>query len=76
MTTITTTKGLQGTLTVDTKAQTAVVTVNGVTNLVLFVRNNKVVVKNDMILNSTDLASVKAQMAQFVKKVDNSKKRK
>lgn len=74
MTTITTTKGLQGTLTVDTKAQTAVVTVNGVTNLVLFVRNNKVVVKNDMILNGADLASAKAELSKTLKSVVTTKK--
>ena len=66
----------QGTLTIDTKGQKAVVTVNGLDKMVAFNCGNKVVIKNDMLLNQADLAYVKGQLAQFIKTVDNSKKRK
>lgn len=73
---VTTKQGTQGLLTIDNKGQKATLTVNGVDKLVSFIRNNKVVIKNDMLLNESDMAYVKGQMAQFVKVVDNSKKRK
>lgn len=73
---VTTKQGTQGLLTIDTKGQKAVTTVNGVDKLVAFIRNNKVVIKNDMLLNESDMAYVKSQMAQFVKVVETGKKRK
>ena len=77
MTTITTKPGKQGTLTIDSKAHNAVLTVEGKTFLIGFVREaKKVIIKNDMLLNDADLAAVRSELAQFIKKVDNSKKRK
>lgn len=73
---VTTKQGTQAVLTIDTKGQKATLNVNGVDKLVSFIRNNKIVIKNDMLLNESDMAYVKGQMAQFVKVVDNSKKRK
>lgn len=66
--------GTQGTLIIDTKAQNAVVTVNGVNKLVLFVRNNKIVTKNDMILKTTDLTIAKAELTRTLKPASTSKK--
>lgn len=69
--------GKQGTLTIDAKAQTAILTVDGVNKLVAFVRDSKkVVVKNDMVLNPGDLSYVKQELSKFVKKEDAGKKRK
>ena len=46
---VTTKANKQGTLTIDAKAQTAILTVDGVNKLVAFVRDSKKeVVKNDM----------------------------
>ena len=54
----------------------AVVVVNGVRHVVAFVRDQKkIVVKNDMILHDGDLAVVRAELSKFIKKDDNSKKR-
>jgi len=66
----------QGTLTIDTKGQKAVVTVNGLDKMVAFNRGNKVVIKNDMLLNQADLAYVKSELSKFTKKEEVSKKRK
>lgn len=73
---VTTKQGAQAVLTIDTKGQKATLNVNGVDKLVSFIRNNKVVIKNDMLLNESDMATVKSQMAQFVKTVETGKKRK
>ena len=54
----------------------AVVVVNGVRHTVAFVRDQKkIVVKNDMILHDGDLAVVRQELSKFIKKEDNSKKR-
>ena len=54
----------------------AVVVVNGVRHVVAFVRDQKkIVVKNDMILHDGDLAVVRAELSKFIKKEDNSKKK-
>ena len=54
----------------------AVVVVNGVRHVVAFVRDQKkIVVKNDMILHDGDLAAVRAELSKFIKKEDNSKKK-
>lgn len=77
MTNVTLKNGKQATLTVDTKNQTAFVAVDGMQHLVAYMRGNVVKIKNDMLLNGADMASVKAQMAQFIKKSDaDTKKRK
>ena len=68
--------GKQGTLTIDTKTQKAILETNGVKHLIAYIRNNTVKVKSDLFLNDSDMAYVKGQMAQFIKQTDNSKKRK
>lgn len=69
--------GKQATLTIDTKAQTATVTTEGVNKLVAFVRDaKKLVVKNDMLLNQADLALVKSELGKTIKKEEVGKKRK
>lgn len=68
--------GKQGTLTVDTKAQKTTLTVDGITYLIAFVRDNKTIIKSDLFLNDGDMAMVRNEMQQFIKKVDNGKKRK
>ena len=74
---VTTKANKQGTLTIDAKAQAAILTVDGVNKLVAFVRDSKkVVVKNDMVLNPGDLSYVKQELSKFVKKEDAGKKRK
>jgi hypothetical protein len=74
---VTTKTNKPGTLTIDSKAQTAILTVEGVNKLVAFVRDSKkVVVKNDMVLNPGDLSYVKQELSKFVKKEDAGKKRK
>ena len=44
--------------------------------MVCYMRDNKVKVKNDTILNSVDLAHVREEMKQFIKKPVDSKKTK
>ena len=73
---VTTKANKQGTLTIDTKTQKAILEVNGVKHLISYIRDNKLKVKSDLFLNDSDMAYVKGQMAQFVKQTDNSKKRK
>lgn len=74
MTNVTTKKGLQGTLVVVNGK--AVLDVNGTQHLIAYIRDNKVKIKSDLFLNDGDMAFVKSEMSQFIKKVDNSKKRK
>lgn len=76
MTKVITRKGQEGTLVVDTKAHKAILTVEGVAHLIAYIRDNKVKIKNDMLLSQGDLNSVRLEMNQFVRVVDNSKKRK
>ena len=69
--------GKQATLTIDTKAQAATVTTEGVNKLVAFVRDaKKLVIKNDMLLNQADLALVKSELGKTIKKEEVGKKRK
>lgn len=69
--------GTNGVLTIDTKAQKATVTVDGINTLLAFVRDNKkVVIKNDMLLNQAELSLVKTELSKFIKKEEVSKKRK
>lgn len=69
-------QGKQGEVKIDSKKHTAVIVFDGVEQLIAFVRDQKkVVVKNDMILHDGDLAAVRAELSKFIKKEDNSKKR-
>lgn len=72
---VTTKQGKQGVVNIDSKSQTAVLTVDGVSHLIAYIRDNKVKVKSDLYLNDGDLASVRTSMVQFVKKVDSGKKK-
>ena len=69
-------QGKQGEVKIDAKKHTAVIVFDGVEQLIAFVRDQKkVVVKNDMLLTDGDLASVRAELSKFIKKEDNSKKK-
>lgn len=69
-------QGKQGEVKIDSKKHTAVIVFDGVEQLIAFVRDQKkVVVKNDMLLTDGDLASVRAELSKFIKKEDNSKKK-
>jgi hypothetical protein len=73
---VVTKQGKQGEVKIDSKKHTAVIVFDGVEQLIAFVRDQKkVVVKNDMILHDGDLAAVRAELSKFIKKEDNSKKR-
>ena len=73
---VATKNGKQGVVEISKESQSAVVVVNGVRHVVAFVRDQKkIVVKNDMILHDGDLAVVRAELSKFIKKEDNSKKR-
>lgn len=73
---VVTKNGKQGVVEISNESQSAVVVVNGVRHVVAFVRDQKkIVVKNDMILHDGDLAVVRAELSKFIKKEDNSKKR-
>lgn len=68
--------GKQGEVKIDSKKHSAVIVFDGAEQLIAFVRDQKkVVVKNDMILNDADLTAVRAELSKFIKKEDNSKKR-
>ena len=69
-------QGKHGEVKIDPKKHTAVIVFDGVEQLIAFVRDQKkVVVKNDMVLTDGDLASVRAELSKFIKKEDNSKKK-
>ena len=69
-------QGKHGEVKIDSKKHTAVIVFDGVEQLIAFVRDQKkVVVKNDMLLTDGDLASVRAELSKFIKKEDNSKKK-
>ena len=69
-------QGKHGEVKIDSKKHTAVIVFDGVEQLIAFVRDQKkVVVKNDMILHDGDLAAVRAELSKFIKKEDNSKKK-
>ena len=73
---IITKQGKQGEVKIDSKKHTAVIVFDGVEQLIAFVRDQKkVVVKNDMVLTDGDLAAVRAELSKFIKKEDNSKKK-
>lgn len=67
--------GKQGTLTIDTKTQKATLEVNGVKHLIAYIRDSKkVVIKNDMMLNHSEMTYVKNELEKLIKKPDSSKK--
>ena len=68
--------GQEATVVIDKSSQTAKVKVGNREYMVCYMRDNKVKVKNDTILNSVDLAHVREEMKQFIKKPVDSKKTK
>ena len=72
---VVTKQGKQGVVNIDSKSQIAVLTVEGVSYLIAYMRDNKVKVKSDLYLNEGDLTAVRTSMNQFVKKVDSGKKK-
>lgn len=71
--------GKEAKVLIDSKSQTAtVITSDGESHLVMYMRNNKVKIKNDLLLSPVDLAHVKNEMNKFVKvqAADSKKKRK
>lgn len=77
MSKVITRKGQEGVLEISNRDQSARVQVGNVSYLIAYMRDNKVKVKNDLILNDVDLARVRTEMKQFIKREDpKSKKRK
>ncbi len=73
---VTTKNGKQGVVEIIKDTHSAVITIDGVRHTVAFVRDQKkIVIKNDMLLNQGDLALVRVELSKFIKKEDNSKKR-
>lgn len=69
--------GKEAKLLIDSRSQTAtVITQDGESHLVMYMRGNKVRIKNDMLLNSACLAHIKNEMKQFIKKPIDDKKNK
>ena len=69
-------QGKHGEVKIDSKKHTAVIVFDGVEQLIAFVRDQKkVVVKNDLLLLPSDLNKVRAELSKFIKKEDNSKKK-
>ena len=68
--------GQEATVVIDKSSQIAKVKVGNREYMVCYMRDNKVKVKNDTILNSVDLAHVREEMKQFIKKPVDSKKSK
>lgn len=73
---VTTKNGKQGVVEIIKDTHSAVVTVDGVRHTVAFVRDQKkIVIKNDFILNQGDLAVVRTELSKFIKKQDDSSKK-
>ena len=73
---VVTKNGKQGVVEIIKDTHSAVITVDGVRHTVAFVRDQKkIVVKSDLWLHDGDLAVVRAELSKFIKKDDNSKKR-
>ena len=49
---------------------------NGLRNLICFMRDNKVVVKNDLLLSDNDLLHARTEMKAFIKQVQDTKSKK
>ena len=61
-------KGNKGTVNIDTKKQAAIlIDENNNSYLIAYMRDNKVKIKSDLHLNEVDLATVKQEMAKFIK---------
>ena len=71
---VTTKQHTQAELVINTKAQTTELHIDGQVKLIAFIRNNKVVIKSDLFLSDNDLAQVRKDMTQFIKKEDTSAK--
>ena len=69
-------KGEEGQLVYNDSKQTVSVKVGNVEYLITYIRDNKVKVKNDVILNDADLQHVRTYMKKFVKVVETGKKQK
>ena len=72
---VTTKQGKTGTIVIDAKKQTATLVVDGISYLIAFMRDNKIIIKSDLYLNDGDLTAVRTNMKQFIKKVEDSKKK-
>ena len=73
---VVTKNGKQGVVEIIKDTHSAVVTVDGVRHTVAFVRDQKkIVIKNDFILNQGDLAVVRTELSKFIKKQDDSSKK-
>ena len=69
--------GQEAELVFDDKKQQVLVKVGNISHLITYMRDNKVRVKNDLLLNDADLARVRTYMQRFIKKEEpKSKKRK
>lgn len=67
--------GKEGVVRFDDKLQSALVDSEGRSYLIAFIRDNKVRVKNDILLTPGDLSSVRLQMTKYIKHVDVKAKR-
>ena len=72
---VTTKQGKTGTIVIDSKKQTATLVVDGISYLIAFMRDNKIRIKSDLYLNDGDFTAVRTNMKQFIKKVEDSKKK-
>jgi hypothetical protein len=73
---VTTKNGKQGVVEIIKDTHSAVITVDGVRHTVAFVRDQKkIVIKNDFILNDSDLAIVRQELQKFIKKQDDNSKK-
>lgn len=73
---VVTKQGKQGVVSINKDNHSAVIAIDGINYTVAFVRDQKkIVIKNDMLLNQIDLEVVKQELAKFIKKQDDGKKR-
>lgn len=73
---VTTKNGKQGVVEIIKDTHSAVITVDGVRHTVAFVRDQKkIVIKNDLLLLPADLNKVRAELSKFIKKQDDSSKK-
>lgn len=73
---VVTKQGKQGVVSINKDNHSAVIVIDGINYTVAFVRDQKkIVIKNDMLLNQIDLEVVKQELAKFIKKQDDGKKR-
>ena len=67
-------KGEEGQLVYNDSKQTVSVKVGNVEYLITYIRDNKVKVKNDIILNDADLQHVRGYMQKFIKSAEAKSK--